>query len=144
MCSRVLLHNDAQDKPASTKNQYDKQPPSNLYRSRRPEELGRTRARTVKMNSLHYRLDSVGWLVKCGVVDPTWVYNQLCGLILYHWLKFKPIIYEDRKRTGITNYYENFEYLAGVCDEIGKVKGASLETIRVGNPKWFSEQSSEE
>ena len=97
---------------------------------------------TVKMHSLHYRLDCVGWLVKCGVIDPEWVYNQLGGFILYHWLKFKSIIYEDRKRTGLTNYYENFEHLAGVCDGIGKVKGSSLETIRVGNSKWFSEQSS--
>ena len=94
----------------------------------------------VKRHSLHYRLDNVGWLVKCGVVDPEWAYNQLAGFILYHWVKFKYIYYEERKREGIP-IYENFEYLAMVCDRIGKDKGINLETIRRSSPDWFPEQS---
>jgi hypothetical protein len=92
---------------------------------------------TAKRQSLHSRLDSVGWLVKCGVVDPNWAYNQISGLILFHWEKFKPIFFEIRKREGWPNYYENFEYLAGVCDKIGRDRGLSSEIVkgnRIGFP----------
>jgi hypothetical protein len=96
---------------------------------------------TAKRQSLHSRLDNVGWLVKCGVVDPEWAYNQIGGLVLFHWVKFKPIFFEERRRDGWPNYYENFEYLAGVCDSIGRNKGLSSEVVK-GHTKWIPEDSS--
>ena len=65
-----------------------------------------------KRMSLWLQYDSMGYLYKSGLIDLDTVANVGGGLLLWDWLKFKPIIEELRKRDLGPNGLSNFEYLA--------------------------------
>ena len=50
-----------------------------------------------KRNSLWLQYDSMGYLYKSGLIDLDTVANVGGGMLLWDWLKFKPIIEEFRK-----------------------------------------------
>jgi hypothetical protein len=66
-----------------------------------------------KRMSLWLQYDSIGYLYRSGLIDLDTVANVGSGLLVWDWLKFKPIIEEYRKTGDISpRGFRNFEYLA--------------------------------
>jgi hypothetical protein len=66
-----------------------------------------------KRMSLWLQYDSIGYLYRSGLIDLDTVANVGSGLLVWDWLKFKPIIEEYRKIGEIgSRGFSNFEYLA--------------------------------
>ena len=66
-----------------------------------------------KRMSLWFQYDSMGYLYRSGLIDLETVANVGSGLLVWDWLKFKPIIEEYRKTGDMQpRSFSNFEYLA--------------------------------
>ena len=65
-----------------------------------------------KRMSLWLLYDSIGYLYKSGLIDLDTVSNVGGRIIVWDWLKFKPIIEEYRKTDLGPHGFSNFEYLA--------------------------------
>ncbi len=65
-----------------------------------------------KRMSLWLQYDSIGYLYRSGLIDLETVANVGSGLLVWDWLKFKPIIEQYRKTELGPRAFGNFEYLA--------------------------------
>ncbi len=72
--------------------------------------------------------DLIGYQFKSGLIDNETVYSVLRGYIVNGWLKFKPIIYEYRRRHEFpADAYDNFEYLANELSKMYKERDPSYK-----------------
>jgi hypothetical protein len=62
--------------------------------------------------------NTMGLLVKTGIIDESIPYQQGADAILGIWRKVKPIVYSMRK--DAPEIYSTFEYFADRCEQIRK------------------------
>jgi len=62
-------------------------------------------------------LESIGTLVKHGMIEPDITCDYWAYLITTVWQRTAPITYAARKKTGSDALWENFEYLATVAED---------------------------
>ena len=88
-----------------------------------------------KRLSLWYNYDALGYLYKTGLIDLDTVANIGGGIVLWDWLKFKPIIEEYRKTEMGPDTFSSFEYLA---EAVLRVK-ERVEPDARARYKWVEE-----
>jgi hypothetical protein len=74
------------------------------------------------------RFDSLGLLLRKGVVDIDFLGDVLMASALSTWDKYAPVIREARNRFGQPGMWSGFEFLAGQVERSGLVK--PLETTQ--------------
>jgi len=62
-------------------------------------------------------LESIGTLVKRGMIEPDITCDYWAYLIATVWQRTAPITFAARKKTGAAALWENFEYLATVAED---------------------------
>lgn len=80
-----------------------------------------------KRASIWRSFDGVGLLVKQGLLDVENVYELLDSGVLLQWMKWEPIIKEQRIRYGFPNQSIWFEYLADELLKIRSERGVTKE-----------------
>ena len=66
-------------------------------------------------------LDILGYQFRTGLIDNETVYSTLRGQIVNGWVKFKPIIYEYKKKLEfLKDAYMNWEFMANKLSRIYK------------------------
>ena len=81
-------------------------------------------ANAAKWYSMIWHIDGLGYLMSEGLVEPEMVYNFGGGAAqVIHWMKWKPIIFEMRKRRNDPDYLKWFEYLSEEMKKLRKEKG---------------------
>ncbi len=76
--------------------------------------------------------DSLGYLLREGLVDREVVFNSMGVWSIMIWGKFKPVIDYYRKKELGPRWVENFEYLAGEMWEMAKTHGTASPGFRDG------------
>jgi hypothetical protein len=71
--------------------------------------------------------DSLGMMLRKGIVEAEDIYN-VASISLFLWVKFKPIIEENRRRYNGESYLKDFEYL---YEETLKVKLSRDPSYRI-------------
>ena len=66
------------------------------------------------LSAVSYYLEGRGVLVKRGLIAPHMVDDLISGDIILIWEKFRPIVLEDRRRTGHFEAWEHIEYLYNI------------------------------
>jgi hypothetical protein len=74
-------------------------------------------------------LNDLGILLKEKLVDANMVYNSLGGGSIMDWMKWGPIIREQRVRYQNPNWMDFFEYLADEMLRIRKQRGITQEPL---------------
>ena len=62
-------------------------------------------------------LESIGILLKRGLIDRSLVYEFYPTNVIVFWNKYEPIVVRARERWGNTHYMETVEWLAGELDK---------------------------
>ncbi len=78
-------------------------------------------------NSMWYRLNGVGLLVKAGLIDVDRVYDLMSGTILWQWKKWGDIIIRIREEYNIPGYLEGFEFIADEMVKESESRGYSAD-----------------
>ncbi len=78
-------------------------------------------------NSLHYRLNGVGLLVKADLIDVDRVYDLMRTTILWQWNKWEDIILKARELYNVPSYMEGFEFIAEEMVKESENRGVSVE-----------------
>ncbi len=78
-------------------------------------------------NSLHYRLNGVGLLVKADLIDVDRVYDLMRTTILWQWNKWEDIILKARELYNVPSYMEGFEFIAEEMVKESESRGVSVE-----------------
>ena len=61
---------------------------------------------------LWQRYDSIGFLLKKGVIDLSYLDDLLKSAVIAAWNKFEPVIVDLRNKMGQPNLWNQFEFLA--------------------------------
>jgi hypothetical protein len=81
-----------------------------------------------KRSSSWYQYNTIGLLLKKGMIDPDTLFGIQSGeTALFQWTKFGTIIKEIRKRYNMPRFCVNFEYLATENVKYLQQKGFSAE-----------------
>ncbi len=83
-------------------------------------------------NSMHYRLNGVGLLVKADLIDVDRVYDLMSWTILAQWKKWEDIIIIIRGLYNVPGYMVGFEFIAGEMVKDSESRGFSADV-----PKSF-------
>jgi hypothetical protein len=63
--------------------------------------------------------DTIGFLLKKGVIDLSYIDDLFKASLIVAWKKFEPVIKLNRQRVNQPNLWNQFEYLA---DEVMKTQ----------------------
>ena len=80
-----------------------------------------------KRASIWRIFDGVGLLVKEGLLDVVKVYELMDASVIWQWMKWGPIIKEQRIRYGFPDLNIWFEYLADEMYRIRRQRGVTAE-----------------
>ena len=77
--------------------------------------------------------EDVGEMLRLGVLSDVSVWNRYSAAAHSYWSAYKPSIEKMREEYGDPAYYEEFEYLSRVMDEMDRKRGIpplTLEQLR--------------
>ncbi len=77
------------------------------------------------------RFDTLGLLLRKGVVDIDFLGDVLMASALSTWEKYSPVIREARNRFGQPGMWSGFEFLADQVERSGLVKPSRVTATRV-------------
>jgi len=78
-----------------------------------------------KRMNLWHSYNSLGNLLRSGLADRDTLYNAGLRTTVWLWVKFKPIIEENRRRYGDKTSFSGFEYLATEMMRMARQKDPS-------------------
>ena len=79
-----------------------------------------------KRFSVQSKLNGLGYMVKEGAIDIETVYDHSAGRVVWMWQKYRPIIYGDRERLGISYLFKWWEYLVEELLKEAEIRGDTL------------------
>jgi hypothetical protein len=80
----------------------------------------------VKRYSYIQKLNSLGWLVKQGLIDETWIYEAYGWNIMWTWKKMESIMLEQVRRYGFVGYGSWLRYLNDEMKSISDSRGGEI------------------